>query len=318
MPLISFVVFFSFFTWIAYASTHPLLPSKKNPLTLYSNQCRDDLKLVFLHSIKDAKSSVFLIIYGLTDPDIIEALKARISQGIEVKIFYDPSGSKDLASHFPRVAFPLKSTGLMHKKILVIDHKRVLLGSANLTETSLNLHDNLVLGCYHKGLCNFLESSLSDTYVFDVQGQTLELWSLPEPEKKALAKIINAIATATKSLRICMFTFTNKEILQALLDAKKRGVTVEVAFDHYSAKGSSKETLEALTKAGIPTYVSQGGKLLHHKWCLVDEKTLILGSTNWTSAAFSKNDDCVIFLHDLNLSQKNVMKRIWNTLDLTI
>lgn len=315
LPLLFFVISSIFFTWIAYASTHPYLPSKKNPLTLYSNQCKDDLKLVFLRAIQSAKSSIFIIIYGLTDREVIDALKARVAEGIDVKIFYDPGGSKHLEEEFTGHAVALKSSGLMHKKILVIDHKKVLLGSANLTETSLSMHDNLVVGLYHKGLGSFFENSLLDNYSFDVKGQAIELWSLPEPQKKALDRILCEINNAKTSLRICMFTFTNKDILQALLDAKARGVKIEVAFDYYSARGSSKETLEALKRRGVDTYTSKGGKLLHHKWCLIDNKTLILGSTNWTGAAFSKNDDCIIFLHDLTLSQKKVMEKIWNTLD---
>lgn len=318
LPLLFFVIASIFFTWIAYASTHPSLPCKNHPLTLYSNQCKDDLKLVFLRAIQSAKSSIFIIIYGLTDKEVIDALKAKAAEGIVVKIFYDPSGSKHLEDQLPGLALPLKSSGLMHKKILVIDHKKVLLGSANLTETSLSMHDNLVLGLYHKGLGSFFEKSLLDNYRFDIKGQPIELWSLPEPQKKALDRILSEINSAKTSLRICMFTFTNKDILQALLNAKARGVKIEVAFDYYSARGSSKETLDALKVGGVDTYTSKGGKLLHHKWCLIDSNTLILGSTNWTGAAFSKNDDCMIFLHDLTPPQKKVMEKIWNTLDFAV
>ena len=309
--LFLFIAILSFFVWVAIKSTHPCLPSEKRPLILYSNQCKDDLKLVYLRAIESANSSLFLVIYGLTAPDIIKALQKKIEEGIVVRVFYDTGGSKGIESHLPKeVAFPIKSSGLMHKKI------RVFMGSANLTESSLHMHDNLVLGCYHKGLSTFLQTSLDPSYQFTIQGQDLELWSLPEQEKKAIGRILDEINKAKNSLRVCMFTFTSKEIANALLEAKKRGVKIEVAFDFYSARGASKQNLETLQKENIATFTSKGGKLLHHKWCLIDEKTLILGSTNWTGSAFSKNDDCLIFLEGLLPQQIQMMETIWNTLDL--
>lgn len=315
--LFLFIAILSFFVWVAIKSTHPCLPSEKRPLILYSNQCKDDLKLVYLRAIESANSSLFLVIYGLTAPDIIKALQKKIEEGIVVRVFYDTGGSKGIESHLPKeVAFPIKSSGLMHKKILVVDEIRVFMGSANLTESSLHMHDNLVLGCYHKGLSTFLQTSLDPSYQFTIQGQDLELWSLPEQEKKAIGRILDEINKAKNSLRVCMFTFTSKEIANALLEAKKRGVKIEVAFDFYSARGASKQNLETLQKENIATFTSKGGKLLHHKWCLIDEKTLILGSTNWTGSAFSKNDDCLIFLEGLLPQQIQMMETIWNTLDL--
>ena len=254
------IAILSSFVWVAIKSTHPYLPSEKRPLILYSNQCKDDLKLVFLHAIESANSSLFLVIYGLTDPDIIKALQKKIEESVEVRVFYDPGGSKGIESHLPKeVAFPIKSSGLMHKKIVVVDRKKVLMGSANLTQSSLHMHDNLVLGCYHKGLSDFLQTSLDPSYHFTIKGQDIELWSLPEQEKKALSTILDEINNAKQSLRVCMFTFTSKEIAEALLQANKRGVKVEVAFDFYSARGSSKQTLQTLQKENISTFTSKGG-----------------------------------------------------------
>ncbi|MCX6990256.1 MAG: phospholipase D-like domain-containing protein [Chlamydiae bacterium] len=248
---------------------------------------------------------------------IVRALQKKIEEGSVVRVFYDTGGSKGIERQLPKeVAFPIKSTGLMHKKIVAVDEMSVFMGSANLTESSLHMHDNLVLGCYHKGLSTFLQTSLDPSYQFTIEGQDLELWSLPEQEKKALGRILNEINNAKHSIRVCMFTFTSKEIAAALLQAKKRGVKVEVAFDFYSARGASKQNLETLQKENIATFTSNGGKLLHHKWCMIDEKNLILGSTNWTGSAFSKNDDCLIFLQGLLPNQIQMMETIWNTLDL--
>jgi phosphatidylserine/phosphatidylglycerophosphate/cardiolipin synthase-like enzyme len=208
--------------------------------------------------------------------------------------------------------FPLTSPGIMHKKVLIIDDKLVFLGSANLTETSLRLHDNLVIGCYSEELSYFLQQSARPYHKMNLGGKNIEVWSLPQKHKGALSRVIQELKLAKESIKISMFTFTCEKILQTLIEAKKRGIGVEVAIDYYSARGASKNAIDYLRSHHIPIIEGNQGKLLHHKWCLIDEQTLILGSTNWTNAAFSKNDDCIIFIKNLNKKDISSINNIWN------
>ena len=313
-----FLLSTAFFVLVIYLSGSPSLPSIKKPLILYSNQCNDPIKTVYLKAIKEAQSSLFLIIYGLTDRDVIRALQSKKAEGVDLRIFFDPVGSKGIEQDFPEgVAFPTKSRGLMHKKILVVDHKQIFTGSANLTETSLRLHDNLVLGCYDTGLAYFLESSLDSSYRLQIDNQEIEFWSLPEQEQKALSRLLEEIDKAKKSIKICMFTFTHRKIYQSLLDAKTRGVDISIAIDYYSSRGASKNMISNLYRQGITPYIGAPGKLLHNKWCLIDDDTLICGSTNWTHSAFTKNDDSLIFLPRLSKKKANYIKNIWKQTEYT-
>ena len=141
------------------AELYPKIPTEKTPLLFYSNQTRQDLKRVFSRSINTAGSSLFLKIYGLTDRTIIDLLSKKAKEGVQTTIFYDPTASPNLSelSSPSLQAAPLKTKGLMHKKILVIDNRLVFLGSANLTSHSLKMHDNLLLGFYSKELAEFLQ-----------------------------------------------------------------------------------------------------------------------------------------------------------------
>jgi len=291
-------IFFSIY--LGYCTSHPPLPSKKRPLILYSSEA-DDLKLVYLRAIENAKKSIFLVIYGLTDSDVKNALHYKINEGLDVNIFFDPGGSKDIESCFPPgFAFPILSTGLMHKKILILDDETVFLGSANLTETSLRLHDNLVMGCLYPPLAHFLKYSQDTYFSFTLDGQEIEIFSLPEIQKRSLHKILHCIDNAQSSIQVSMFTFTHPDILASLLAAHSRGIDIKVCIDSYSARGASKKVFEILTAAAIDVSLGTRGKLLHNKWCIIDKKILIFGSTNWTSSAFSKNDDCIVILNSIN------------------
>ncbi|MBM3208493.1 MAG: hypothetical protein FJZ57_07860, partial [Chlamydiae bacterium] len=93
-PLLLFLFFTISSLFLSFFLYQTKQPSESKPLIFYSNELGDDLKLTFLQAIRSAKKSIFLIIYGLTDKDIIDTLNKKINQGIEVRIFYDIHGSK--------------------------------------------------------------------------------------------------------------------------------------------------------------------------------------------------------------------------------
>ena len=79
--------------------------------------------------------------------------------------------------------------------------------------------------------------------------------------------------------------------------------------------GASAKVAALLKKGGIPVKCNRGGNLLHHKFMYIDGKTLVNGSANWTKAAFEKNDDCFIILHDLTDTQREFMDKLWAVID---
>ena len=307
--VISFFVYFSYFT------THPSLPSEKQPLLFYSNQTSDDLKIVFQQAIRRAKSSLFIQIYGCTDQDLLQELKKAFEKKVLIELFYDPSGSGALKKKLP-FATPLPCSGLMHKKIVIVDEETVFLGSANLTPTSLRMHDNIVVALHQKELAHFITHSTSNQIQCQAGNQTIELWQLPDFQNQCLKRVLSAIKQAKNSIYLALFTFTHPQILEEIIEAKNRGVSIQIAIDYYSAKGASKKAIETLRSAHIEPYINQPGKLLHHKWGLIDQKTLLLGSANWTKAAFSKNEDCLLIVHDLSETQRNYFLKIWRKIEL--
>ena len=301
---------FYLFLNLTYSIIHPPLPSQKNPILFYSNQTGDDIKKIFQKSIQKAKQSIFLQIYGFTDIDLIKEVQKGSGRGLSLDVFYDPSGSPHLNDKI-REAIPIKCQGLMHKKILVLDHETVFIGTANFTPTSLCMHDNVVIGFHHKELAHFLENSIDNKLSFLIEDQPAELWHLPDFQNQCLHSLLNLIDTAKHSIQISLFTFTHPQIIKALIEAHQRGVLIEVALDFYTSKGASKKTVEALNGANIFPIISKQGKLLHHKWCLIDKSTLLLGSANWTKSAFSKNEDCLFILYNLTSPQNTYFEKIW-------
>jgi len=315
LPVIAFCI------WFVWASLNPTLPDPAEPPRLYSNQCQQDLTLTFLEAIKKTKDSIYLVMFGLSDPAILEALNKQIQKEIPTTIYYDPAGSPNLRKLLPGGDIhPVRLSGLMHQKILIIDEETVFLGSANMTTPSLRMHDNLVIGLASRKIAKFLKDrapNASGHLRALVGGQDVDLWLLPDPKGHALADLKKKIRSASHSIRIALFTFTHPSLLEELVAAQKRGVHITIVVDMHSGLGASAKVVNELKKAGIKILMSQGVQLLHHKFVYIDNQTLITGSANWTQAAFTKNSDCLIILHNLSREQKIFMNRLWRRIETT-
>lgn len=306
-----------FCLWLIQRALAVELPSIKNPLLFYSNQTRQDLKALVAASFRAAKSSIEVTSYSLTDQELLSLLSRRAHEEVSVSLYYDPKASAHFMKNLePMQVYPIRMSGLMHRKITLIDREIVFIGTANLTSTSLSMHDNMMIGLYHPGLAQFLAQSDAGHYSFSIEQTQGEVWLLPDPSGEALTRLMETIDQAQSSLHLSMFTLTHPDLIEALIRAHRRGVEVRVAVDGYTAKGAGAVSCERLAQSGIQVYISQGIKLLHHKWILIDAKTFILGSANWTRAAFSKNRDVYLLLSPLSKEQATPVLNVWNIIEV--
>lgn len=302
----------AFYGWFIYAATTATLPSSQKPIIFYSNQARCDFRQTLATAIKKA-SSIYFSIYSLTDKKIISLLHEKALLGAHVELEFDHRATPSVFLP-PIQTHPIQSKGLMHRKIAVLDQQMVFLGSANFTTSSLTLHNNLSIGLYHPPLAHFLLEKKEALFSFEIGHQRASLYLLPEAAVEAFETLSSKLSQAKRLIYVAMFTLTHDILIDQLIAAKERGVHVEIALDVYSGRGASKKGAKRLTEAGIPIHLSYGGELLHHKWAWIDEQTLIVGSTNWTKAAFSKNHDLLFVLGQLTQEQNRYLKRIWSAL----
>jgi phosphatidylserine/phosphatidylglycerophosphate/cardiolipin synthase-like enzyme len=320
-------IFFIFFIF-ASLSSHNLSAVIGPPAELYANQLDDDLTKTYLTAISKSNRSVLLIMYSLTDPQIIEALKKKSERGVSVKVICDARASPYIDSKLgPKVDVVRRfGPGLMHQKILVVDSKKTWIGSANMTTDSLCLQDNLVAGIDSKPFAAAIHAKAKTVDVeghgppflhqdFNVGGQNVELWFLPD-NKDALMRLKTLIRGAKKNLRVAMFTWTRQDLAKEVIATAQRGVITKVLIDNSSGKGVSEKIVKYLKENGVQVALSPAGApLLHHKFMVIDGKTLVNGSANWTRSAFSENDDCFIVINDLSDDQRkkvnNMWKKIW-------
>jgi cardiolipin synthase A/B len=310
--------------WIQEQHQEIRFPDSAIPIELYSNQVNGDLTHMFASAINQAQKSVLLMVYSLTDQNIINCLKHQSQNGVDVKVICHAKASPYIHSKLgDQVTLTRRfGPGLMHQKILVVDGQKVWLGSANMTTESLGLHGNLVTAFHSESMAHHIHAKADTLDIeskgvafpsqdFTVGGQQVELWFLPD-NQKAVQRLKQLIQSAQKTIRIAMFTWTRYDLAKAVIDAANRGVKTEVVIDYYAGKGAGSKVVNMLKDSGISIGLSTGSQLLHHKFLYIDGKTLINGSANWTKAAFHQNDDCFMVVHDLTEQQNRQMEALWN------
>ncbi len=129
------------------------------------------------------------------------------------------------------------------------------------------------------------------------------------PQDNLTSLFINLIDAEQKSIHGAIYMFTDKKIAQALINAQKRGVEVQIIIDQISMSSCGKGKF--LQENGVPIYVHRTEDfnpytmaLMHHKFfifgCNQDDKALLwTGSWNCTLRASKHNDENVILLDDL-------------------
>ena len=121
------------------------------------------------------------------------------------------------------------------------------------------------------------------------------------PKRNALEVIMSAVLEAHKEMLVAAYSFTSKEIAHALVDAKIRGVDVRVLVDdaQNSDEQGGYKAVDFLASQDIPIFRTSNYSAMHHKFMVIDELHVQLGSFNYTSSANLRNAETAIALRHI-------------------
>lgn len=174
---------------------------------------------------------------------------------------------------------------------------------------------------YEKYMINNLNAKLKITFLFGGLGLLLGSSEVSAeqfpagttyqtcftPGEDCTHLITNLIDGAKESLFIQAYSFTSAPIAHAILEAKKRGVGVNIILDKSQVKNNQYSSSTFLQNNAITTYVDYKPAIAHNKIIIIDKKTLITGSFNFTKSAQFKNAENILVIHDKALSQKYII-----------
>lgn len=113
------------------------------------------------------------------------------------------------------------------------------------------------------------------------------------PGDEADRILIDAIQNARRQILVQAFSFTHRKIAQALIQAKRRGVDVQLIGDKQQTWGISGERIADLAAAGVRVLLDGEHDSAHNKVMVIDQgfsdAVLVTGSMNFTYAAQYRN-----------------------------
>ena len=133
-------------------------------------------------------------------------------------------------------------------------------------------------------------------------------------------RIISEINKAQQCLYLAMAYFTDRDIAMAIIEAKNRNVLVDIIL----SSNAQNETVKLMLKgASVSVHAFDTGDargIMHHKFCLIDNKVSINGSYNYSFNASTNNveniqvsDDVAVyaqFLSEFERLKYNIDNRI--------
>ncbi len=116
------------------------------------------------------------------------------------------------------------------------------------------------------------------------------------PKGNCTRGIVNEIDMGAREILVQAFSFSSTPIRNALINAQKRGVKVEIIFDSDEQIDQKYRTAKSFAKAGIAVYLDNKHAIAHNKLIIIDRETVVTGSFNFTNAAETNNAENVLIV----------------------
>lgn len=261
-----------------------------------------DVGAAILAAIKGAKTSVHMTIYLLTDPKIITALGDLKAAGKDVQVvlnnnFPQNGGDNtdaynDLKARGVDVSWASASYQYTHAKTIVIDGKKAIIMTMNLTPSSPKTNREYIATDSDPQDV----ADLEQVFAADKTGAPVALASKlvlspaaantngsPRDMLRAL------IDSAQTSLDVEVQTLSDRTLVDGILAAHAAGKDVHVVIDGDVSDSNAQLTVIAkLKEKGVPLK-SLKSPDLHAKVIVVDGARMFIGSQNFTMPALDNN-----------------------------
>ncbi|MFT7624325.1 MAG: phosphatidylserine/phosphatidylglycerophosphate/cardiolipin synthase-like enzyme [Myxococcota bacterium] len=128
------------------------------------------------------------------------------------------------------------------------------------------------------------------------------IFSPQAKENSHIARAIELIDRAQRSIDIAMYSFSDSGVSSALEAAIDRGVTVRFVFESARSEKNSPEGSKSSRLEDLGVDVRYVNKIMHHKYAIFDgptaddpgaahTATLLTGSANWSNSAATRYDE---------------------------
>ena len=210
---------------------------------------------------------------------------------------------------------PLKLVRRNHKKIAVFDDRIAYLGGINFSEHNFEWHD-MMLRVESEDLSRLLTQDFVSTWdgepaSIDRQVGPFRVLSMNGRGNRArMRPIFDAIRGARATIDVSS-AYVSYPFTIALAQAIARGVRVRVLTPEENNKSNlARHILEASCRYGFEVLRYVGG-MSHMKAMVIDDETLIAGSSNFDFMSYHILEELVVMTRDTQILSE-FKERVWN------
>jgi phosphatidylserine/phosphatidylglycerophosphate/cardiolipin synthase-like enzyme len=278
-----------------------------------------------------ATQTIDLTSYDLNLPSVLDALVSASGRGVRVRVVYDgengeteldadksPTGEDiNAVTMLKSAGIPLvdggRSNGLMHNKMIIVDGKTLVMGSWNMSYNDTYRNNNNVLVITDPTLIANYQAKFDEGFEAKQFGAQAEVGARTQfltaggvrvanyfsPPDGVMEKLVGVVGGAQSSIRFMAFTYTHRDLADAMIARHDAGVDVRGIFE---SRASTQGAMVPLYCAGVPVKVDGNGYTIHHKVNIIDDH-IVIWLFNFTVSADDPNDDNLL-----------VIDRPWRTL----
>ncbi|WP_233900926.1 phospholipase D-like domain-containing protein [Tenacibaculum piscium] len=117
-------------------------------------------------------------------------------------------------------------------------------------------------------------------------------------------RIAEELQKAEKTIYIAIAWFTNKELFDILKTKAQNNCTVFIIINDDEINNNSKINYNQLDICNLNIFKINDTELMHNKFCIIDNKTVITGSYNWSYKAKTNFENIIVTYNDTILTQQ--------------
>ena len=305
--------------WYQLFFTTPKYPDKKE----YHHGGIDEQLVAFINT---AAKTLDIADYDFDLENVANALAEAAGRGVRVRMVTD---TDTLTNDDPLIekAFKIlkqakipivddKRPAIMHNKFVVVDDAAVWTGSWNFTENDTYRLNNNAIRIASPELAQNYTAEFEKMFVKRKFGPNKPA-GVPHPvltingvhvenyfaaEDKVAGHIVDHLKQARQSIHFLAFSFTHDGIGSAVIDRAKAGVQVSGVFETTGSETKFSE-FGRMKKAGLDVMQDGNPYVMHHKVFIIDGRTVLFGSFNFSDNADKDNDENLLIVDDPALAQ---------------
>lgn len=121
------------------------------------------------------------------------------------------------------------------------------------------------------------------------------------PEGSAIRLVMRGINSARSSIHVMAYVMSNRQIIDALAGAARRGLDVRVVVDYKQnieedRGGYIRRQLGTLAASGAKVCTVDQFRIMHDKVMILDNRSIQTGSFNYTKAGATDNSENALIL----------------------